>query len=226
MPHHHLQRGRIDHRPVDAHADVALARGHHAAEARPEPAGHAGLQRELGGHPAFRAQRADRLEHGRRPAGVDRRRRDRREQLAQRLGDQPGPPDRAVLGDHRGGAAEQLRAAGVRGAERKPRITWRASGRPAPACRPAAARRRCRRQPAAAASARRRAGTQRPEDRAASAARRGQLPSRRVPGPTSSSRKSSSTPPPAGAGAGGREGARQEGPLALPPPHPSPAASM
>ncbi len=48
-----LELGGVDHGAVDAHAQVAAAApGHHAAEAGAEAAGHAGLERELGGRGA------------------------------------------------------------------------------------------------------------------------------------------------------------------------------
>src|SRR3954451_23174422 len=65
------QRG-VEHRAVDADADVApVARGDDAAEAGTESAGHPGLERELGRDRVLLAECPDRLEHPRRPAGVD-----------------------------------------------------------------------------------------------------------------------------------------------------------
>ena len=61
----------VEHRAVDAQPHVAVARRHDAAEAGAEPARHARLERELRRHAARGAQRAHRLEHRRRPAGVD-----------------------------------------------------------------------------------------------------------------------------------------------------------
>jgi hypothetical protein len=90
----------VEHGPVHAQAHVAAAGRHHAAEARPVPAGHAGLERELRRHRACRAQRAHRLEHGRRPAGVHRggRRAGVRQLRGQQVGDEPLPAGGAVVG--------------------------------------------------------------------------------------------------------------------------------
>src|SRR6478752_1285095 len=56
---HALQPLSGDHGAVDAHACVAVAGGHHAAEAGAEAARHARLQGELGGDRARFAQRPD-----------------------------------------------------------------------------------------------------------------------------------------------------------------------
>src|SRR5436305_9178990 len=66
-----LELGRVEDRAVDAQADVSVARRRHAAEAGSEPAGHAGLERQLGRNVTLGADGANRLEHRRRAAGVD-----------------------------------------------------------------------------------------------------------------------------------------------------------
>src|SRR3954447_2117690 len=92
---------RVEHRPVDAQPHVAaVARGHDASEARPEPARHARLERELRRHAARIAQRPDRLEHGRRPARVDGRRRVRVELGDEQVGHHAVVPGAAVVGRH------------------------------------------------------------------------------------------------------------------------------
>ncbi len=73
MRWHRFEPSGVEHRAVDADADVAaVAHRHDAAEAGAEAARHAGLERELRGHAAGVAQRADGFEHAGRPAGVDR----------------------------------------------------------------------------------------------------------------------------------------------------------
>src|SRR5204863_5117997 len=61
----------VEHRPVDAEADVARAGGDDAAEARAIAAGHPRLERELGGDVTLGAQGTYRLQHRRRATRVD-----------------------------------------------------------------------------------------------------------------------------------------------------------
>src|SRR3954452_9969733 len=109
------ERGRVQHRPVDADPHVAaVARRDDAAEARADPARHPRLERELSRHAALRAQRPHRLEHRRRPAGVDRRVLVLVERCDEQVGDQALVADAAVVGrDARVG--EERRAGRVRG---------------------------------------------------------------------------------------------------------------
>ncbi len=65
-----LERGRVEHRAVDAQAHEALARRDDAAEAGAKAACHPRLKCELRRRPELRAQPPDRLEHRRRPARV------------------------------------------------------------------------------------------------------------------------------------------------------------
>src|SRR5437588_10428463 len=60
-----------EHRPVHAHAGVALDGAHHAPEARSVAAGHGRLQSELSGDGALEAQVAYRGQHRLRSAGAD-----------------------------------------------------------------------------------------------------------------------------------------------------------
>src|SRR3954447_15144835 len=115
MRRHLRERGGVDHGPVNADPHVAaVARRDDAAEARAEPACHARLERELSRHAALRAQRPHRLEHRRRPAGVDRRALVLVERGDEQVGDQALVADAAVVGrDARVG--EQRRAGRVRG---------------------------------------------------------------------------------------------------------------
>ena len=117
-----LQLGCVDHRAVDAHAQIAAATpGHDAPEARAEPAGHPSLERELGRRAALRAHRPDALEHRR--LGRTRRRRPRVafELGVEQIGDQAVMADGAVVSGH-AGAVEQRCARGA-SASRKPSRT-------------------------------------------------------------------------------------------------------
>ena len=141
---------------------------------------------------------------------------------AQRLGDQAAGPDRTVLGDHRGGASEQI---GSRGVGRRPEAHDHAAGHvrrlQIRRTGTAAARRRCRRPPAVAAIPQPAGGSPRPAARAASAAPRrssgrgdgcrGRRPRAGSPGPRH----------PPGAGARPRARTPAAGTGARPLPHPT-----
>src|SRR3954452_22879511 len=128
MRRHLREELGIDHRPVDADPHVAaVARRHDAAEAGAEAARHAGLERELCRHAAFGAQRPDRLEHRRRPAGVDRRMLVLVEGGEEQVGDEAVVAGAAVVGrDARVG--EQRRARGVGGVAEAEQRRRRAAG--------------------------------------------------------------------------------------------------
>ena len=92
-----LELGGVDHRPVDADAQVAAAAARHdAAVAGAEAAGHAGLERELRGRARLRAQSArtpSSIAGG--PAGVDDRVRVALELRGEQLGDEAVVADRS-----------------------------------------------------------------------------------------------------------------------------------
>ena len=140
------------------------------------------------GTPALRAQRAHRLEHRRRPAGVDRRTRGV-ELLPEQFGDEPVVADRAVVGrDARVAAAaprpRRARRRGTRAARgRRRSVSCQIASGAIPTPPPTSSGR---------APVLRRGGSRRPAARAATARRRrAARTAARVPGPTSSNRKSS-----------------------------------
>src|SRR3954451_3682811 len=90
-----LQLRGVEHGPVDAQPHVARPGRHDAAEAGAEAAGHPGLERELSRDALLGAHGADRLEHGRRAAGVDLGARVTAELGAQQLRHEPAVPARA-----------------------------------------------------------------------------------------------------------------------------------
>src|ERR1019366_8863355 len=104
----------VEHRPLDAQPHITAPGRDHAAKARAEPAGHARLQRELGGNVVPGAQPADRFQHSRRAAGVDLDRGTAGQLCLQQVGHQALMAHAAVIGGQ-AGPAEQQRALGMRG---------------------------------------------------------------------------------------------------------------
>ncbi len=105
-----IELAGIDHRAVDAHAQVAAAAlGHDAAVAGAEAARHARLECELRGHLALLAHRSHGFEHRCGATGVDGRVRVALQLLVEQLGDEPVVANRAVV-------ARDARVAQQRGA--------------------------------------------------------------------------------------------------------------
>ena len=92
MRRHLRELGGREHRPVDADARVAaLGQWRDAAEAGPEPARHAGLERQLRGD----VELPDRLEHRGWPAGEEL---DVAQVLGEQIGDEPVVTGGPVVG--------------------------------------------------------------------------------------------------------------------------------
>ena len=224
-------------RAVDAEPHVApVGERHRAAEAGPEAAGHRRLHRQLAGDPALRAHRPHRLQHRRRPAGVDGGAAGgvALEQHREQVGDVAAVAGVAVLaGQPHLAAGEEvleparvLRGRGSRAGSGSGRRGRRARRAGSPAARPRCRRRRGspRRRRARARAGRengRPSGPVDPDPLARAPGRRGG----RCPGRRASTRKSSRTPPSAGSAAA-TEKARGRNGRSSPAPQPLGGASM
>lgn len=211
---------RVEHGTVEADAQIpASAPGNDAPEAGAEAAGHACLEGELAGNIPLGADAAHALEHGGRPAGIDDRPRIAVELLGEELGYWTVVPGGSVVGGEHA-VAEQRGAAGVSQvakAEQDARLAGKAvaedrKGRDAD---PTADEDR-----AQAVARRAESGAERPERKELLAGLKGTKPARA--GPDILEQVVGL------AGGVARDGqcAREVGPLVLPPPQRSAAASM
>ena len=215
------QRRRVDHRSVDADAQVAAAgRRDDAAEAGAEAARHRRLERELRRDVTLRAQRPDRLEHRRRAARVDDGVGVCVELCGEQLGDEAVMADRAVVG------GDRARRTAARRRRRGRRRGSRAAPSPPPPARRArspAARSRPRRRTGSPGARRAGATNPRPSGPVSHSPSPGsEAHSRAVPGPTSSSRNCS----PSGPSRRTDSARARNGRSSSPPPQSRSAASM
>lgn len=96
---HALELGRVEDRPIQAHAQIsAAALRYDTTKAGTEAARHTGLQGELGWGVRIRAQRSYALEHAGRPTGVDDRVRVALDLRGEQLGDEPVVAEGAIVG--------------------------------------------------------------------------------------------------------------------------------